>query len=320
MTLGILKKMDITVILCTYNRCDSLRKTLSSIAASGVPDSVTWEILVVDNNSKDRTRETVEDFRRAYSNRFRYLFEPRQGKSYALNAGISKALGDILVFTDDDVTFEPTWLRNLTAPLRDGQWVGAGGRTLPERSFSAPRWLKLDGIYALGPLALFDRGLEACDLAEPPFGNNMAFRKEMLAKYGGFRTDLGPRPGTEIRSEDTEFGKRVLSAGERVRYEPSAIAYHAIPDSRVQKQYFLAWWFDKARAEIRELGTPSDKEWCVNGIPFYLFRRLAVWTLRWILALEPSQRFSSKVNTWQVAAGIIENYHRSRTAKSQADA
>ncbi len=105
----------------------------------------------MDNNSKDRTRETVEDFRRAYPNRFRYLFEPRQGKSYALNAGISKALGDILVFTDDDVTFEPTWLRNLTAPLRDGQWVGAGGRTLPERSFSAPRWLKRHKHLCIGP-------------------------------------------------------------------------------------------------------------------------------------------------------------------------
>src|SRR5579862_5854161 len=105
--------MDITVILCTYNRCDSLRKTLSSVAASGVPDNVTWEILVVDNNSKDRTRETVEDFCRAYPNRFRYLFEPCQGKSYALNAGISNSMGNILVFTDDDVTFEPTWLWNL---------------------------------------------------------------------------------------------------------------------------------------------------------------------------------------------------------------
>jgi len=309
--------MNITVILCTYDRCHSLRKTLSSIAASSLPDKVKWEILVVDNNSKDQTREIVEDFCQTHPGRFRYLFEPRQGKSYALNAGILDAQGDILAFTDDDVTVEPTWLRNLTASLDSGRWVGAGGRTLPETSFSAPRWLRLDGLHALGPLALFDRGLEACDLAEPPFGNNMAFRREALVKYGGFRTDLGPRPGSEIRSEDTEFGRRVLSAGERVRYEPSAIAYHAIPASRVEKRYFLAWWFDKARAEIRELGVPLGTKWFVNGIPLYLFRRLAMWTLRWIFTFEPSRRFSSKVNTWAAAAGIVETYRQSKIAKLQ---
>lgn len=309
--------MNITVILCTYNRCHSLRKTLSSIAASSLPEKVKWEILVVDNNSKDQTREIVQDFSRIYPDRFRYLFEPRQGKSYALNTGIREAEGDILVFTDDDVTFEPTWLCNLTASLDSGQCVGAGGRTLPETNFSAPRWLRLDDLYALGPLALFDRGLESCNLAEPPFGNNMAFRREMFAKYGGFRTDLGPRPGSEIRSEDTEFGRRVLSAGERVRYEPSAIAHHAIPANRVQKRYFLAWWFDKARAEICESGVSSDTKWFVNGIPLYLFRRLAVWTFRWIFTFEPSRRFSSKLNTWQVFAGIVETHHQSKTAKPQ---
>ena len=72
----------------------------------------------------------------------------------------------------------------------------------------------------------------------------------MFEKYGGFRTDLGPRPGSEIRSEDTEFGWRLLAAGERLRYEPSAVVYHSVSgESASDKQYFLAWWFDKARAE-----------------------------------------------------------------------
>ena len=99
--------MRITVILCTLNRCQSLAETLESIAISTLPDSVDWEILVVDNNSTDHTREVVEEFGRRYPDRFRYIFEPRPGKSYALNAGIREAQGEILAFTDDDVTVEP---------------------------------------------------------------------------------------------------------------------------------------------------------------------------------------------------------------------
>src|ERR1700734_3508684 len=144
--------MKITIILCTYNRCASLAKALESTAAMTLPGSAEWEVLVVDNNSTDQTREVVEGFHSRYPRHFRYLFEPQQGKSYALNAGVREARGDILAFTDDDVTVEPTWLQNLTAPLKTGECVGTSGRTLPEQSFSPPRWLGGEGRYPLGPL------------------------------------------------------------------------------------------------------------------------------------------------------------------------
>lgn len=199
-----------TVILCTYNRCQSLAKALDSLAVQILPDSIEWEVLVVDNNSTDQTHEVCASYSQHHPGRFRYLFEPRQGKSHALNAGIRDARGDVLAFTDDDVTVEPTWLRDLTTALHAGQCVGAGGRTLPDRMFSPPRWLPLQDRYALGPLAVFDPCLAAGEINEPPFGNNMAFRKQAFEKYGFFRTDLGPCPGSEIRSEDTEFGRRLL--------------------------------------------------------------------------------------------------------------
>ena len=99
--------MNTTIIVCTYNRCKSLAKTLESIATLRVPGPVEWEVLVVDNNSTDQTRAVVEGFSCRYPSRFRYLFEPQQGKSCALNAGIQAARGEILAFTDDDVTVEP---------------------------------------------------------------------------------------------------------------------------------------------------------------------------------------------------------------------
>jgi len=111
--------MKISVIVCTYNRCQSLAKALESVAQSQLPENVRWEVLVVDNNSKDGTRAVVDDFSRRYPGRFRYAFEERQGKSFALNTGIELVAGDINAFVDDDVVVEPSWLARLTAaPLR----------------------------------------------------------------------------------------------------------------------------------------------------------------------------------------------------------
>lgn len=305
--------MKISVILCTYNRCRSLEKALSSVAGSVLPESVEWEVLVVDNNSNDETRQTVEIFCLRYPGRFRYLFEAQPGKSHALNYGIREARGDVLAFMDDDVVVEPNWLQNLTAVLHSREWAGTGGRILPEQDFIPPRWLSVEGRYALAPFALFDLGSKAQELTESPFGTNMAFRKDVFLKHGNFRTDLGPRPGSEIRNEDTEFGARLLSAGERLWYEPAAVVYHAVLDSRVQKDYLLKWWFDKSRADIREQGIPNNTKLYVAGIPIYLFRRLAVWTLRWIVSIRPSRRFTCKLKTWSILGTVAECSKQSRS-------
>lgn len=308
--------MNVSVILCTYNRYHSLAKALESVAVSQLADSVSWEVLVVDNNSNDGTRNVAEEFCRRYPERFRYMFEPQQGKSYALNTGIREARGQILAFMDDDVVVDANWLRNLTSVFQDGQWAGVGGRILPEHTFTPPTWLSFEGKYALAPLAIFDLGSIPEELAEAPFGTNMAFRKEVFEKVGGFRTDLGPRPGSETRSEDMEFGYRVLGAGERLWYEPSAIVYHSIPSHRLQKGYFLAWWRAKAQADVRAVGPPSAKPQ-IAGVPLYLFRRFANWTLQWMIAVEPARRFSCKVNVWKIVGEIGECYRLAAWTKHQ---
>jgi glycosyltransferase involved in cell wall biosynthesis len=302
----------ITVILCTYNRCQSLAKALDSIAKSIVPESTEWEVLVVDNNSDDQTREVAQDFCRRYPNRFRYLFEPRQGKSYALNSGIQEARGDVLAFMDDDVTVESTWLRNLTAGLCSGEWAGAGGRILPQWTCAPPSWFPEKDWFGMAPLAMFDLGLEPGPLTDPPFGTNMAFHRRMFEKYGVFRTDLGPRSDNEIRSEDTEFGGRLLAAGERLKYEPAAVVHHSVPPKRLQRQYFLTWWFDKGRADIREAGVSAETTWFVCGVPLHLLRKLAAGTLRWMVTIEPSRRFAYKLTVWMLAGKTLESYRQSR--------
>ena len=195
--------MKITVILCTYNRCGELANALNSVAASTMPEGIEWEVLVVDNNSSDQTRELVEDFCSRHP-RVRYLFEPHQGKSYALNSGIREARGEVLAFLDDDVTVDPSWLQNLTLPLLNGEWSGSGGRTVRAQAFTPPAWLALEGPYSMAGVlcASFDLGDKPLELDRAPYGANMAYRKRMFEKYGGFRTDLGPSSDKRIPSAE----------------------------------------------------------------------------------------------------------------------
>jgi len=316
--------MKITVILCTYNRCQTLANALDSVALTKFSDPVEWEVLVVDNNSNDQTRDVVEDYCRRYPSRFRYLFEGQQGKSCALNAGIRASDGDVIAFMDDDVTVDPMWLQNLTAPLQNGDWAGVGGRTLPAQPYSLPRWLAMEGPYEMGGIvaAVFDLGDKPGKLDRPPFGTNMAFQKKMFDRYGLFRTDLGPRPGSEIRNEDTDFGRRLMSAGERLRYEPSAIVYHPVLEHRIQKGYLLAWWFDYGRARVREWERGPDI-WGISRRCFTFFKLigtvLPVSTLGWMAAWNPQRRFYRKCWVWVTTGQILEIYRQWRDAKGQAN-
>jgi GT2 family glycosyltransferase len=167
-------------------------------------------------------------------------------------------------------------------------------------------------------LALFDLGATAEELNQPPFGTNMAFQKKLFEKHGGFRIDLGPQPGSELRNEDTEFGRRVLRAGERLRYEPSAVVYHNVPEERLTKEYFLKFCFDQGRAAIREIGKRPD----IWGIPRHYLMLLKISTLlvarstRWLTTFfNPKLRFYNKARAWMTSGEILEIWHRLRSDK-----
>ena len=295
--------MKITVILCTYNRASSIGKALESVLASILAPGLDWEILVVDNNSKDGTFAVVNEFCLRHPGRLRYLFETRQGLSNARNAGIREARGEVIAFMDDDVTVEPTWLQNLTAHLHDGAWAGAGGRVLAPEDFTPPDWLTLDGgvMDSSGVLALFDLGDVPGELKRPPFGTNMAYRKGMFEKYGGFRPDLGRCGDSLLSNEDTEFGERLLAAGERLRYEPEAIVHHPVAKERLNKDYFLAWWFAQGRAMFRQTGLRPH----VWGIPRHYISILSR-TFRWMFSLDSKRRFYWKTRIWAGAGEFCE--------------
>jgi len=322
--------MRVSVVLCTYNRAAHLPNVLDGLARSVMPATADWEVLVVDNNSSDETASVANDFAEKYPAQFRYVFEKRPGKSHALNTGVREARGDVIAFLDDDVTLEPTWLRNLTLPLESGDWAGVGGRTILAEQFSPPAWLALEGPHRMGfaLAALFDEGNEAHELREPPFGANMAYRKKCFERCGLFRTDMGPSPDRDVPrpNEDTEFGRRVIAAGGRICYEPSAVVYHPVPSDRIRKEYFLRWWFDAGRAQIREIGRRPDilgiqrRYWAITKIVLAV---VSVRALRWIVSFDPAKRFFRKCMVWLTAGQIAEIYRQwgaAREADSTAGA
>jgi hypothetical protein len=83
----------------------------------------------------------------------------------------------------------------------------------------------------------------------------------------GFRTDMGLCPESEIPHEDTEFGRRLMRQGQRLRYEPLAVVYQAASSERLTKKHFLAFWFDHGRPTVRECGAGHN----ILGLPRIIF-------------------------------------------------
>lgn len=305
--------MDISIILCTYNRCESLRNVLESIGnLKGYPQ-VAWELIVVDNNSKDRTKGVVEDFIRTGRANVRYVFEGRQGKSFALNSGIGEAKGEILAFTDDDVTLQPQWLSGLKRIFDSYGCSGVGGKIIPVFEAAAPpAWLRLDIPRPfLNVLVAFDYGEEPCVLRNTLFGANMAFKKEVFAKYGQFRTDMGPSKDDPMRKgEDTEFCSRLLAAGETLMYAPDAVVYHPVEKERTEKGYFEKWYFDFGRMLTLRSPPPPERTVYFCGVPRYLYRHFLEKFLQWLFTRDGHRRFCSKLELYQKAGEIVEASRR----------
>jgi glycosyltransferase involved in cell wall biosynthesis len=295
----------LSVVVCTYNRCGSLRATLNSLAELAAPGGATWELLVVDNNSTDGTRDTIQAFAAKQSFPVRYVFEQRQGHSCARNAGISHAQGDIIAFTDDDVTVDRMWLARLAEAFEGCGCAGAGGRVLPVWEKAKPKWLSVAGPFRTNAVVSVDFGEEPGRLKRWATGANMAFRREIFERFGGFRTDLGRSGDTLISGDDSEFCSRIMQAGEFLMYAPGAIVYHPVTADRLRKAYFREWYFQGGKTVFRMEGAPQDarRYW---GIPRYLFRQCASNAVKWWLSVAADKRFYYQLQTCQIAGMIAE--------------
>ena len=298
----------VSVIIPTYNRAHCLPRALAGLAAMQVPPRLNWEIIVVDNNSTDSTRAVVESFAASSGLDLTYVFEPQPGSSRARNAGVARARGGILAFTDDDARVSPNWLAEIARAFENPACMGAGGRCVPDWSgVQRPAWLVTQGpdFVAAGILLDLNLGAEVMPTQVAPWGLNMAFRRAAFERYGGFRTDLGIFGGVRLLDEDTEFGKRLIRAGETVLYLPRAVVYHPVQPQRLSKKYFATHFFNEGGMEVRAAGWPAGTV-LVLGIPRYMFRVLAHHGVRALASPRPERRFFHRMQMHKGLGAIAE--------------
>jgi glycosyltransferase involved in cell wall biosynthesis len=303
--------VDISVVLCTYNRASTLKSTLESFAGLTLRADLDWELVVVDNNSNDSTAEVIGDFTKTAGFCVRSVFEARQGRSAALNTGIVAARGKIVAFTDDDVLLHSEWLLTLKRAFDEFDCAGAGGRIIPVWRHQKPDWLEMEDQQAIVHYDLGDETKEIKD--SPPLGANSAYRKDAFAKYGGFRLDLGVCGESRgVTCEDTEFASRLFRAREKIMYVPSAVIYHPVDPARCTKAYFRKWYYNDGRSMIRV--SPAPESFArYFGIPRWIFRSLGENFLQWMFSFDGKRRLHFKVRTYRDVGKIVESYRLSHT-------
>jgi glucosyl-dolichyl phosphate glucuronosyltransferase len=288
--------MKYSVIIATCNRAADLRDTLGSLA--GLCPHGDWEAIVVDNNSTDDTRMVVDAVAPRFPVALRYLFEPEQGRSPALNAGIRAAQGDIIVTTDDDVRVEADWLDRAAQGLERSGCDYVGGRVLPIWGGPRPAWLPDRGGKHWAVIALLDYGPEPIEFgARVPLGVNMAFRRGAFERAGVLDPQIGRKAGTLLGQEVREWCVRARGAGVRGFYVPDMVVRHIVPASRLNKAYFRRWfyWRGISRAKLYakaglDMEAPERTTMDfrtvphVFGVPRYLYRKAlsSIWT--WVTA------------------------------------
>lgn len=219
----------ISVVLCTRDRVDQVERCLRHLDQQEYP---AYEVVVVDNApTSDAVRTTVE--RHDGHVDYHYTVEPRGGLSWARNAGVAAASGEIIAFLDDDEEPDRYWLAGIAGGFDRGSDIGCvTGMIAPARLDTPVQWwFELAGGHSKGrgfTHAIFSpEGPQSPLYPLPAFGagGNMAFRREVLKQIGGFDVALGT--GTPARAaEDTLALTLVMLGGYRIAYEPSALIHH----------------------------------------------------------------------------------------------
>lgn len=237
--------MHITVAICTWNRASLLAQTLTALTAVRPPEGTTWELLVVDNNSTDATAATIASFGGRLP--IRRLFEPKPGLSNARNCAIGEASGQYLLWTDDDVLVEPTWLAAYAAAFTRRPAAGYfGGVIRPWFPNAPPQWLRRGFDHVASAYAAQDHGSAEVPLSDGrvPFGANMAFRLTDQRAFP-YNPALGPAHGTAIRGDETDVFHRMQARGIEGWWVPEAIVRHYIPPERQSiaylREYFMGY-------------------------------------------------------------------------------
>lgn len=238
----------ISAVVCTYNRERYLRRCILSLFNQTL-DEKDFEIIVVDNGSRDATQKVCEEH--THKNNFKYVYEPNIGLSNARNAGWQNAHGSFVGYIDDDATADPGWLEtalwcfNNISPVPE--WVG--GPIELEWETAEPDWITEDHRISLGevnwgPVARF-----LTKNNERLGGGNSFYQRSVLNRMKGFDTRLGRKDKLLLSGEETQFQHRLRSDNGRLYYHPGIRIFHFVPKERVKPKYFYHRYYWGGRTD-----------------------------------------------------------------------
>jgi glycosyltransferase involved in cell wall biosynthesis len=214
--------MKISVIVPTYNRAKILSMAVESLIKQDF-NKLNYEIVIVDNNSTDNTKEVAEKYQKENPDTvIRYVFEPSQGLVFARHAGVRESKYDVLSFTDDDGILSPKWLNEIARLFEmNREVVAVAGKILIKWDETPPQWVisyeRLLGKLDYGDKIRIEKGLNIN-------GGNFSIRKEVLLQLGGFNPDqIG-----EWLIGDGEVGlcRKIHNAGYLIGWAPEALMEH----------------------------------------------------------------------------------------------
>ncbi len=286
-------QFDISVIICTHNRCGVLPNALESILNQETR-GVRYEVIVVDNNSTDQTRQIVESFIARGQGNMRYVFEGKEGLSNARNTGIAQALAPLIAFFDDDERVAADWVATIKQSLDEHAEVDfVGGKILPRWERAPPAWLASQLHWA--PVALTDYGdTPFYSNTENPvclIGGNLGIRRAAFDLIGLFDPELQRMKGN-IGSEDHELLLRLWRAGRQGMYVPNLVVEADVPIERMEKAYHRMWHTGHGQAcalmQLNELidwngrllQTPIESE-KFFGVPTFVYLELVKTGVDW---------------------------------------
>jgi glucosyl-dolichyl phosphate glucuronosyltransferase len=232
---------DVAVVVCTRDRASWLGACLDSLRAQSA-DPTRFEVVVVDNASRDDTAEVVR------SAGVRLEREDVVGLSRARNRGLAVTDAPVVAFIDDDGRARPGWVAGLLDAFATSPSAAVAGGPIALRwGAGRPRWLTadLEPWYSgldLGPVA------RPLDASETLYGANFAVRRDVALSVGGFDTRLG-RAGRSLRSgEESDLIARMRAHGE-IRYTPAAVVDHEVLPDRLSRRWLLRRTFAYGRHE-----------------------------------------------------------------------
>jgi len=225
--------MQVSVIIPSRNRAQSLSALLDSLDDSKFPHGVSVDVFVVNNGSTDRTPDMLSQrLASADSYTLTVVEQPQRGKSRALNCALAEASGDVVILFDDDVTVDENCIAKHIEAYKKTDFAAIQGRVLPGKDPEGrsvdPKRLREYNIPHI------DYGNQICEI-RGVIGTNMSFKREVIERIGLFDERLGP--GASGFSEDTDFSMRMRKAGFKIGYTPEAVIYHELNPARYGRAY-----------------------------------------------------------------------------------